>query len=82
MTWFNQPERKLEEEKEIMSHTTTARLLQENDNLAHQRDQWRTIAIAYLVHVEKAGVHEKVFEMLTDQQKVMVKDALTEYLKG
>jgi len=47
-----------------------------------ERDEWRTIAIAYLVHVEKAGVHEKVFEMLTDEQKAMAKDALTEYMRA
>lgn len=61
---------------------TVEQLQEENKQLLLQRDQWRTIAIAYLVQSEKAGVHEKVFKMLNEEQKIMVKKEVTAILAG
>ena len=48
---------------------------------AHQCDQWRTIAIAYLVQCEKSGTHEKVLAMLDEEQKAMVKKEVATILE-
>jgi len=49
--------------------------------VAHQRDLWRAIAIAYIARCEK-DLHEKVFQILSEEQKTMAKKEIVQILDG